>query len=287
MAASNRLPCFLATMKWEGGDRLSLDPRDPGNWTGGRRGVGALKGTKWGVAAATHPSLDIAALSADQALAIFLVNYWGPVGGDDLPAGLDHCVSDDAYNAGPSAALRRLRKAEVSGAYLSVAQRIRRHSQARLAFLESLKGWRVFGRGWARRVAGVEAESLKMALAAPRASAPLNAAKPAGGEKFVTPADIPPPGRQASTIETIIAAHDEADQACCDARRRVAVIAAGSIGATLCSGALAPASLIGVGVALAALLAGQLWTWRAHGARRDALSQLIEEIGARDADRES
>src|SRR5579872_3875806 len=190
MAASNRLPSFLATMKWEGGDRLSLDPRDPGNWTGGRRGVGALKGTKWGVAAATHPGLDIAALTADQALSIFLVNYWGRVGGDELPPGLDHCVSDDAFNAGPRAALRRLRKIEAA-ANVSVVRRIQVYSQARLAFLESLKGWRIFSRGWARRVAGVEAESLKMALAAPRAPAPFAAAQPQSLDGFVTPADAP------------------------------------------------------------------------------------------------
>jgi lysozyme family protein len=40
---------------------------------------------------------------------------------------------------------------------------IRAHSTARLSFLRSLRVWRSFGRGWATRVAGVEAESVVMA----------------------------------------------------------------------------------------------------------------------------
>ena len=41
----------------EGG--FSLDPNDPGNWTGGKRGVGELKGTRWGISAKSYPHLDI------------------------------------------------------------------------------------------------------------------------------------------------------------------------------------------------------------------------------------
>ena len=31
MATANRMPSFLATMRREGGDKLSLDKRDPGD----------------------------------------------------------------------------------------------------------------------------------------------------------------------------------------------------------------------------------------------------------------
>jgi hypothetical protein len=31
VAAFNRMASFLVTVKWKGGDRLSLDRRDPGN----------------------------------------------------------------------------------------------------------------------------------------------------------------------------------------------------------------------------------------------------------------
>ena len=40
----------------------------------------------------------------------------------------------------------------------------------RLGFVETLKNWRVFGRGWARRIAEVEATSVKLALAAAQRS---------------------------------------------------------------------------------------------------------------------
>jgi hypothetical protein len=39
--------------KVEGG--LSMDERDPGNWTGGAIGKGELRGTKYGISAQTYP----------------------------------------------------------------------------------------------------------------------------------------------------------------------------------------------------------------------------------------
>jgi lysozyme family protein len=159
MSATNRMASFLATMKWEGGDRLSLDHRDPGNWTGGRVGQGELRGTRWGVAASAHPTLDIANLSAGDALRIFVEGYWSPIDGDGLEVGVDHCVSDDAFNSGPGAARRRYARAHTAGDALAT---IHAHSRARLGFLHALRNWRTFGRGWAARVAGVEAESVRM-----------------------------------------------------------------------------------------------------------------------------
>ena len=48
---------FRRLIGHEGG--YSTDRRDPGNWTGGKVGVGVLKGTKYGIAANTYPNLDI------------------------------------------------------------------------------------------------------------------------------------------------------------------------------------------------------------------------------------
>ena len=42
---------FARLIGHEGG--YSADPKDPGNWTGGRPGVGKLLGTKYGIAANT------------------------------------------------------------------------------------------------------------------------------------------------------------------------------------------------------------------------------------------
>ena len=165
MAASNRKASFLATMVWEGGSALSLNPRDPGNWTGNRIGAGKLVGTKWGVAAGSHPTLDIPNLTEDQAEAIFATGYWNPVDGDRLPIGLDHCVSDDSFNAGPGNARKLMARVGVNDNSDPI-QAIKDFSGARLSFLRSLSSWANFGVGWARRVGGVEAESLRMAMGA-------------------------------------------------------------------------------------------------------------------------
>ena len=52
--AKGDLPAVLAeTLAYEGG--YSANPKDPGNWTGGKVGVGKLLGTKSGIAAASYP----------------------------------------------------------------------------------------------------------------------------------------------------------------------------------------------------------------------------------------
>src|SRR4051812_50136311 len=55
---------------------LSNDPNDPGNWTGGRVGGGILKGTKYGISAATYPPIHIADPTGGAAKAIYW-NAWG------------------------------------------------------------------------------------------------------------------------------------------------------------------------------------------------------------------
>ena len=56
-------PTFAAWTAWlaflgpeEG--TLSLDPTDTGNWTGGAVGRGTLVGTKYGISAASYPTLE-------------------------------------------------------------------------------------------------------------------------------------------------------------------------------------------------------------------------------------
>jgi lysozyme family protein len=103
---------FLAPT--EGG--LSMAPYDPGNWTGGKVGVGILKGTKFGIAASSHPGLDIANLTIEEANALRKNEYWDKVSGDNLPAAFAFLVADAAYGSGPNTA------AEEFQAMLGVAQ---------------------------------------------------------------------------------------------------------------------------------------------------------------------
>lgn len=65
---------FRIILKHEGGFQ-SL-PNDKGNWTGGKVGVGELKGTKYGISAARFPDLDIANLTIEQAGEIYRGQYW-------------------------------------------------------------------------------------------------------------------------------------------------------------------------------------------------------------------
>lgn len=68
---------FLTTCQNEGG--FSDDPKDPGNWTGGKVGVGILKGTKYGISAASFPELDIINLTLEDAHEIYRRRYWLPL----------------------------------------------------------------------------------------------------------------------------------------------------------------------------------------------------------------
>lgn len=65
---------FEVALGHEGG--FTDDPRDDGNWTGGKRGVGECRGTKFGISAKTYPHLDIKNLTVDDAKAIYLVEWW-------------------------------------------------------------------------------------------------------------------------------------------------------------------------------------------------------------------
>lgn len=98
----------------EGG--FSLDPHDPGNWTGGKVGVGELKGTKYGVSAASYPNLDIRNLTLDAAKQLAKVDFWDTWHGDSLPAPVALCVFDFAYNAGVEEAIKVLQRSVHAGA---------------------------------------------------------------------------------------------------------------------------------------------------------------------------
>lgn len=71
---SNFDAAFAVALGHEGG--YTDDPNDDGNWTGGKRGVGECRGTKFGISAKTYPYLDIKNLTVDQAKTIYRVEWW-------------------------------------------------------------------------------------------------------------------------------------------------------------------------------------------------------------------
>lgn len=62
------------TLQREG--KTSMDPDDPGNWTGGKVGAGELKGTKFGISAAAYPGVDIQGLTLEEAALLYRTHYW-------------------------------------------------------------------------------------------------------------------------------------------------------------------------------------------------------------------
>lgn len=157
---SNFPRCLAQILKHEGG--FTKNPKDPGNWTGGKVGKGKLVGTKKGIAASANPGLDIPNLTDAQIAAIYRKNYFTPAGCEELPIGLDLAVFDPAVNAGVSRAKKWL---AVAGTGTTKA-RIQKISKARLSFYRSLSTFKTFGKGWTRRVAEVEATAVSWALAA-------------------------------------------------------------------------------------------------------------------------
>jgi lysozyme family protein len=155
----------------EGG--YTNNPQDPGNWTGGKVGVGSCKGTKYGISAASYPDLDIAGLTLAQAQEIYRRDYWDRAGCPDMSPRLALAVFDAAVNNGVGRAVRWVQGAvgvTVDGSYgpqtrAAVTAAVARdpldldlagevHAQ-RIFFMAGLDTWRTFGLGWARRLAAV------------------------------------------------------------------------------------------------------------------------------------
>jgi len=183
----NYVNCLAFTLKYEGG--YSSNRKDPGNWTGGKVGVGKLKGTKYGIAAHSYPNLDIKNLTLDDVKPIYEKNYWRPIQGDSLPLGIDLATFDSGVMSGPSRGAKWLQAAlgvkqdgvvgsvTLAKAHVSDARDIvKKICAKRTGFVQSLKTFVTFGKGWTARIAACEAQSLKMVVATASTAAEATAA---------------------------------------------------------------------------------------------------------------
>ena len=119
---------------------------------------------------------SVRSITNDELYEIYRWQYWTAVHGDELPSGLDYCVFDAAMSSGPTQAAKWLQRAlggiKVDGhigmvtmaaaVQCDVPKTIARMCAHRLRMLQGLKTWRVFGKGWGRRVAGVETKAIAM-----------------------------------------------------------------------------------------------------------------------------
>lgn len=128
------------------------DPADPGGET------------KFGISKRSYPDVDIANLTLDGAKAIYLRDFWNPLG-DAHPA-IKFQAFDFAVNSGIGTAIRKLQlavgvaddghwgpKSAAALAAMDLNDVLMRFAAQRLLFMTSLSTWAEFGKGWARRIA--------------------------------------------------------------------------------------------------------------------------------------
>jgi lysozyme family protein len=211
MASNNFDACIPHIFREEGG--LSLRRDDAGNWTGGKVGVGELRGTNYGIAASSHPTIDIRRLTKDQAAGIYRREYWAAADCERLPAGTDLSILDVAVNSGVA---RGRKYRDQTASITDAVARPKRIAEIRRAFYKGLSTFKTFGKGWLARVARCEAASVAMALAAVGVPA-IEAKKRLQAEAKGAAAQASKAAKQASAAGGGAAASPAAPQAAVDA----------------------------------------------------------------------
>ncbi|MBM6592365.1 glycoside hydrolase family 108 protein [Microvirga pudoricolor] len=169
MTARSFEPALRAVLDLEGG--FVRHPGDPGGAT--NRGI-----TQRTLARARGRPVtvdEVRALTAPEAGAIYRRLYWDAVRADGLPAGIDLALFDFAVHSGPARSVRALqrllgvrpdgrvgRETLLAAAAADPEEVIRGLTRKRLGFLQRLGPWRLFGRGWKRRVLAVERAALAL-----------------------------------------------------------------------------------------------------------------------------
>ena len=169
---SNFENCLKHLLMHEGG--FVNHPSDPGGMT--NLGVTARVWEEW-----VGHSVDekqMRALTPALVAPLYRKKYWDACRANELVSGLDYAVFDVAVNSGVGRAIKLLQSsvgATPDGGYGSITAALVKKAEAdpvrlielycakRLEFLESLKTFIIFGKGWSRRVAEVKADSLAMA----------------------------------------------------------------------------------------------------------------------------
>jgi lysozyme family protein len=172
MATTDFEYCMRTVLVFEGG---KVDnPNDPG----GRTNQGVIQRVYDGWRRRKSlPLRSVYQMEDAERDDIYRNQYWAAVRGDDLPAGVDLAVYDGAVNSGPAQAIKWLQRAlgvavdgHIGEATLRALDEctdmdalIEKICARRLAFMQSLRTWGTFGKGWARRVAAVQRAGLLLA----------------------------------------------------------------------------------------------------------------------------
>lgn len=172
---------FKFSMKEEGGDKYTNDPRDPGG------------PTKYGVCLTYNrvaigdrnkdgkiDAEDVKLLTEEDAMKIYRERYFDAWKCGEFPPAIAFLMADMVYNPGPGATPILLAKAlnalgcnfyEGGGLHnklISASYEVDRRklveqlSEKRLAYYRSRKGWPTYGRGWTNRTNRCRDAALKL-----------------------------------------------------------------------------------------------------------------------------
>lgn len=150
--------CHPITAKWEGG--WSNHKADPGGAT--MYGVTQAVYDRWRKKRGLKTQ-SVRNITMQEALIIYKENYWNACGAPGLFPGVDLAVYDAAVNSGVSRARKWLLASVGSD---DDAETVKKICRARLSFVQMLKTFKHFGKGWLRRIADIEVEGVAMARAA-------------------------------------------------------------------------------------------------------------------------
>jgi lysozyme family protein len=168
---SNFETCLALMLAHEGG--FVNHPQDPGGMT--NLGVTKRVWEEW--VGHEVDEKQMRALTHEMVAPLYKRKYWDACRADDLVAGVDYVVFDVAVNSGPGRAVKFLQScvgvtadggfgpatlAAVKKSEEDPARLIEMYCARRLEFLQSLKTFETFGKGWSRRVQEVKDKALKM-----------------------------------------------------------------------------------------------------------------------------
>ena len=150
---SNFNDCLNRLLKDEGG--YNNNPQDPG----GPTNFGITLGDYRKYIKADGTAFDVKNMTVAQASVIYKERYWDALGCDNLPSGVDYTCFDYGVNSGIGRPQRDLTKFK----NLTGTKLINAINDERMAFLQALNTYPVFGKGWSARVARVRAHSIDLA----------------------------------------------------------------------------------------------------------------------------
>jgi lysozyme family protein len=163
LTATNREAAISKTLTYEGGytdGKTGASRYDPGG------------ATNWGITitdARLHwkpdaTAADVKAMPKAVAIEIYRKKYWAKIGCDARPSGPDFVEFDTSVNSGVGRVTSWRRALDPLN--LTPVEYVKRFCAKRSSFLHGLRTWGVFGPGWGKRVADVEATGVRMALGA-------------------------------------------------------------------------------------------------------------------------